>query len=182
MQTLTSDRKIILYIACSLDGYIAKPGDNLDFLSIVEKKDEDYGYAEFIAGIDTVILGRKTYDWIMKHVPQFVHADKETFVITRTPKESAGSTHFYAGDLSALITTLKSKPGKHVFIDGGAEIVDACLQHDLLDEIIISYIPVLVGDGVRLFKDGRPEQRLELVSSKSFDTGLVQVHYRRMRN
>lgn len=176
-----SDRKSILYIACSLDGYIAKPGENLDFLSIVEKKGEDYGYAEFIATVDVVILGRKTYDWIMKMVPQFVHADKETFVITRTPKESIGSVHFHTGDLAELIRTLKSKPGKNIFIDGGAEIVHACLQHDLLDDIIISYIPVLVGDGIRLFKDGRPEQRLELVSSKSYDTGLVQVHYRRSK-
>ena len=63
------ERKVILYIACSLDGYIAQPNDDLSFLSIVEKEGEDYGYADFIKKVDTVVLGRKTYDWIMKHVP-----------------------------------------------------------------------------------------------------------------
>ena len=176
-----SDRKSILYIACSLDGYIAKTGDNLDFLSIVEKKGEDYGYAQFIATVDTVILGRKTYDWIMRHVPEFVHADKTTYVITRTAKPSTGSTHFYTGEMSELVAQLKSSEGKNIFIDGGAEVVHECLKHDLIDEMIISYIPILIGEGVRLFKDGRPEQRLELISSKSFDTGLLQVHYRRKK-
>lgn len=176
-----STRKVILYIASSIDGYIAKPNDNLDFLSIVEQKGEDYGYAEFIKSVDTVILGRKTYDYIMKVVPEFVHADKETFVITRTAKPSIGSVHFHTGDLSELIRSLKSKPGSNIFIDGGAEIVDMCLQHDLLDEMVISYIPILVGDGVRLFKEGRPEQQFELVSAKSFEKGLLQVHYRRKR-
>ena len=176
------NRKIILYIAASLDGYIAKPNDDLSFLSLVEQKGEDYGYADFIQSIDTVIIGRKTYDWIMKQVPEYVHADKKTFVVTRTAKPSINNTHFYTGSLKELITSLKQEQGKDIFIDGGAEVVHELLKEHLIDEFIISIIPVLVGDGTRLFKDGRPEQVLQLASTKQFDKGLVQLHYKRISN
>lgn len=171
-------RKVFVYIAASLDGYIAQPNDDLSFLSIVEKEGEDYGYAEFMSGIDTVIVGRRTYDWVKQHAPDFTHKDKTAYIITRTPRESEGSTHFYTGDLKELIAKLKSEEGANIFIDGGAQVVNAMLQEKLIDEIIISYIPILVGDGIRLFNDGRPEQKLELVSTKQFEKGLVQVHYR----
>jgi dihydrofolate reductase len=170
-------RKVILYIATSVDGYIAKPNDDLSFLSLVEKQGEDYGYADFVQSVDTVIIGRKTYDWIMKQVPEFVHADKKTFVITRTAKASIGNTHFYTGALPELVGTLKQEPGKNIFVDGGAEIVHELLKENSIDEFIISIIPVLVGNGTRLFKDGRPEQVLQLVSAKHFETGLTQLHY-----
>jgi dihydrofolate reductase len=172
-------RKVILYIATSLDGYIAKPNDDLSFLSIVEKQGEDYGYHNFIETIDTVILGRKTYEWIMKQVPEFVHADKTTYVITRTSKPSVDNTHFYTGDIKELITKLQSKEGKDIFIDGGAEIVNLLLKENLIDEFVISIIPILVGDGTRLFADGRPELTLKLISTQQFDTGLVQLKYKR---
>jgi dihydrofolate reductase len=174
---MTTDRKVIVYIAMSLDGYIAKPNDDLGFLSIVQKKEEDYGYKDFIKTVDTVLLGRKTYDWVMKQVTEFPHADKTTYVITRTDRPGIGKRIFYTGDLNALLTRLKHEPGKNIFVDGGAEIVNELLKQNLVDEMIISVIPVLVGDGTRLFKDRRPEQKLELVDAKQFDTGLVQLHY-----
>ncbi|MCZ2085305.1 MAG: dihydrofolate reductase family protein [Ignavibacteriales bacterium] len=176
------DRKVILYIAASLDGYIAKPNDDLSFLSIVQKDDEDYGYSVFINSVDTVILGRKTYDWVMKQVPVFPHADKNTFIITRNAKPSIGKVNFYSGSLKELISKLKSESGKNIFIDGGAEIVHELLKENLIDEFIISIIPVLVGSGIKLFKDGRPEQTLELVSVKKFEKGLAQLHYKRADN
>ncbi|HMQ49671.1 MAG TPA: dihydrofolate reductase family protein [Saprospiraceae bacterium] len=172
------DRKVILYIACSLDGYIAQANDDLSFLSIVEQEGEDYGYFEFEKSIDTVILGRKTYDWVMAQVGTFPHADKQSFVITRTERPSIGNTTFYTGNLKALIRQLKSESGKDIFCDGGAEVVNELLKEGLIDVFIISIIPVLLGDGVKLFQDGRPEQRLELVSVKSFEKGLVQLCYK----
>jgi dihydrofolate reductase len=175
------DRKVVLYIATSLDGYISKPNDDLSFLSIVQKDGEDYGYADFIKQIDTVILGRKTYDWVMKQVPEFPHADKETYVITRTVRPSIGNTNFYNGSLKSLISRLKKEAGKNIFIDGGAEVVNTLLKDDLIDELTISIIPSLLGAGTRLFKDGRPEMILQLVSTKYFDTGLVQLNYKRVR-
>ena len=176
---MNGDRKVILYIATSLDGYIAKPNDDLNFLSIVQQEGEDYGYADFIKSVDTVILGRKTYDWVMTQVSEFPHADKNTFVITRTPKPSIGKTNFYTGKLNELINRLKAESGENIFIDGGAEIVNELLKENLIDEFIISVIPILVGNGTKLFKDGRPEQTLELLSTKQFKKGLTQLHYKR---
>lgn len=79
-----------------------------------------------------------------------------------------------------LIQDLKSKEGKNIYCDGGAEIVNELLKNKLIDELIISIIPVLLGDGTKLFKDGRPELTLELVSTKSFEKGLTQLHYKRI--
>jgi dihydrofolate reductase len=173
-------RKLILYIAMSLDGYIAKPNDDLSFLSRVEKEGEDYGYADFVSNIDTVIMGRKTYDWVTKQF-DFPHADKHAFIITRSSRPSIGNTVFYSGDLNDLVLKLKSEDGKDIFCDGGAEIVHELLKNDLIDEFMISVIPVLVGNGTKLFKDGRPEVNLKLIKVTPFDTGLVQLHYQRLR-
>jgi len=173
-----TNRKLILYISASLDGYIAKPNDDLSFLGMVQKEGEDYGYKDFIATVDTVILGRKTYDWVMKQVTTFPHADKETYIITKTEKPKNGNINFYNGNLRDLVEKLKSEKGENIFCDGGAEVVNELLKDRLIDEFIISIIPVLVGNGTKLFKDGRPEQNLELISTKHFDTGLVQFHYK----
>jgi dihydrofolate reductase len=179
LQETIMDRKVVLYIATSLDGYIAKPNDDLEFLSIVAQEGQDYGYADFVKTVDAVILGRKTYDKVIAMGFEFPHADKDVYIITRTPKSNIGSIKFYTGDLPSLIAKLKSESGKNIFCDGGAEIVNELLKHDLIDEFVISVIPILVGNGTKLFKDGRPEQKLELVSTKQFDKGLAQLHYKR---
>lgn len=179
---MQSQRKVVLYIACSLDGYIAKPGDDLSFLSIVQKEGEDYGYAEFSKTVDTVIMGRKTFDWVFREIGGTPHPDKETFILTRTARPDIGKTKFYTGDLKDLILQLKSYEGRNIYCDGGAEIVDALLRERLLDECIVSIIPMLLGSGVKLFKDGIPEQRMKLLSARSFDTGLVQLHYQFVEN
>ena len=172
-------RKVILYIATSIDGYIAKPNDDLGFLSIVEQEGQDYGYADFIKTVDAVIVGRKTYDKVISMGFDFPHSDKDAYIITRTPRPTIGSVKFYTDGLKSLVNKLKSEKGKNIFCDGGAEIVNELLKLDLIDEFIISVIPILVGDGTKLFKDGRPEQKVELVSVKSFEKGLTQLHYKR---
>lgn len=175
---MKTDRKVILYIATSLDGYIAKPNDDLSFLASVQKDGEDYGYSDFVNSVDTVILGRRTYDWVMTQVEEFPHADKNSYIITRTPRPSIGKINFYTGNLKDLISGLKTEKGKNIFIDGGAVIVNALLKENLIDEFVVSVIPVLVGNGTKLFLDGRPEQNLKLIEIKQFDTGLIQLHYK----
>lgn len=177
-------RKLSLFIATSLDGYIAKPNDDLSFLKLVEKEGEDYGYVEFTANIDTIIIGRKTYDYVLKEIgsAHYDNGQRDVYVITRTERPRVGRTTFYSGNLTELALRLKSENGKNIYCDGGAEIVNELLKYNLIDEFIISIIPILVGNGTRLFKDGRPEQKLELVSVKSFDKGLTQLHYRRADN
>ncbi len=162
----------------SLDGFIAGPDDDLSFLSLVEEENEDYGYNEFIKTVDTVIMGRKTYDKINSMVNEFPHKDKEVIIISATQKKENGKISFYNGDLTELASDLKRKKGGNIFIDGGADVVNGLLMNNMIDEYYISVIPVLLGEGVRLFKEGRPESGLILVSSKSFRKGLVQLHYR----
>jgi dihydrofolate reductase len=173
-------RNVVVYIACSLDGYIAKPNDDLSFLSLVEQEGEDYGYQDFIQTIDTVIMGRKTYDWVMRQVPSFPHADKEAYIITRTPKPAVGNITFYTDDVKELIRQLKHKEGKNIFVDGGAEVIHTLLQENLIDEFYISILPILLGEGVRLFKEGFQEQELQLLEVKPFEKGLVQLYYKRV--
>lgn len=176
-------RTLSIFIATSLDGYIAKPNDDLSFLKVVEKEGEDYGYAKFTASIDTIIVGRKTYDYVLKEIgsAHYDNGQRNVYVITRTERPGIGRTTFFTGELTELVQRLKSGSGKNIYCDGGAEIINELLKHDLVDELIISIVPVLVGNGTRLFKANRPEQRLELVSSTSFETGLAQLHYKRKR-
>jgi dihydrofolate reductase len=146
----------------SLDGYIAGEGDDLSFLSIVEQHGEDYGYHAFVDSIDTVIIGRKTYDWVCKQgiIP---HEDKSLYIITRNPQLSNTSSRYYSGDLSELMMRLRNEQGKHIFCDGGAEC-------------IISIIPTVLGKGIPLFRN-QHDITFNLLSSSSFPSGLVQVHY-----
>jgi dihydrofolate reductase len=176
-------RKLALFIATSLDGYIAKQDDDLSFLKSVEKDGEDYGYAEFASDVDTIIIGRKTYDWVVREIGPSYYNDgkRDVYVITRTERPSVGKISFHTGNLEDLVQKLKNKNGGKIYCDGGAEIVNELLKTDQIDEFIISVVPVLLGNGTKLFKDGRPEQQLELAGVKTFDTGLTQLHYLRKR-
>ena len=176
-------RKLSIFIATSVDGYIAKPNDDLSFLKLVEKEGEDYGYAKFTETIDTLIIGRKTYDYVVREIgsSHYDNGDREVYIITRNPRPKVGRTNFYTGDPGDLVRQLKSGEGKDIYCDGGAEVIHELLKQDLIDEMIISIVPILLGNGTRLFKDGRPEMSLEMVRIETFDTGLTQLHYRRKR-
>jgi len=176
-------RKISLFIAMSLDGYIAKPNDDLSFLKLVEKEGEDYGYAQFTSTIDTVIIGRRTYDYVVSQIgaSHYDNGQRDIYVMTKTVRPQSGRTIFYNKSLTGLIERLKSENGKNIYCDGGAQVINELLKHDLIDELIVSVIPVLLGSGIRLFQDGRPEQELEFAGAKTFDTGLTQLHYKRKK-
>ena len=174
---MKAERKVILFIAMSLDGYIAKPNDDISFLSMVDQEDEDYGYKDFIATVDAVIMGRRTYDKVLSMGFDFPHSHVDAYIVTRTHRPTIGTIKFYTGSLQELVAKLKSQPGKNIFVDGGALVVNELLKDNLIDEFIISIIPTLLGDGISLFKGGCPEAPLKLISSTQFDRGLVQLHY-----
>ncbi|MDO7875647.1 dihydrofolate reductase family protein [Hymenobacter sp. ASUV-10] len=169
-------RKVILYIAMSLDGYLAKSNDNIDFLTQVERPGEDYGYADFLSTVDTVIWGRRTYEKVLTISPEYLHQDKQVYVLSQSRTGQAGHVTFVP-DVQELITTLKAREGKDIYCDGGGEIVAALLRHGLIDRLIVSVIPHLLGEGIRLFRDGRPEQALAFKRSISYPSGLVQLWY-----
>jgi dihydrofolate reductase len=174
------ERKVILYIAMSLDGYIATENNELDWLSIVEIPNEDYGYEKFVDGVDTVIMGRKTYDKVLSFGVDFPHKGRKCYVISRSRTGFDENVEYYSGNLKTLIEKLKNSEGSNIFIDGGAEIVNELLKVDIIDEFIISIIPIFLGNGIRLFKDGRPSLRLKLKSTKEFTSGLVQLWYEKL--
>lgn len=171
------NQKVVLFIAMSLDGYIAKPDGDISFLSLVEKEGEDYGYAKFIETVDTVILGRKTYDKILSMGLGLPYGDRNIIVLTRNPHPVTDKITFYSGSLSELIFTLKSKSGLNIYCDGGSETIHQLLQENLIDEMVVSIIPVLLGGGISLFEKGFQEKDLQLVYTESFPKGLVQLHY-----
>jgi len=172
-----SNHKVILFIAMSLDGFIAKPDGDIRFLSAVEQENEDYGYAKFLETVDTIILGRKTYDKILSMGSDWPYGDRNVFVLTRNPHPATDKITFYSGSLPELISSVKSKDGKNIYCDGGAETIHQLLQEDLIDELTVSVIPILLGEGIRLFNGNYPEKKLRLVHCNSFEKGLVQLHY-----
>lgn len=174
-------RELIVYIAASVDGYIAPPDEDLSFLHAVALEGEDYGYGAFTASVDTVIMGRRTYDKVVAMGVPDPHPGRTLYVITRTPRASKGDIHFSTGDPVELVRDLKSRPGKHIYCDGGGGLIHLLAENDLIDRYCISTVPVLLGGGIRLFKDGRPHQGLVLEESHSFPSGLVQSWYRRVR-
>lgn len=177
LRAMTNDVKVVVYIAASIDGFIAADNDDLGFLASVEKEGEDYGYAEFVSTVDTVIMGRKTYDKVLSFGIPYPHSERKTYVITRSTKESKDNIVFYNGSLSDLVSELKSKNGKKVFVDGGAQIVNEFLKLDLVDEIIVSYVPVILGSGTQLFNNQGAPSKWKTISAKQFETGLVQIHW-----
>jgi dihydrofolate reductase len=174
-----SNRKVILYISMSLDGFIATHDDDLSWLSIVQNGKEDYGYVDFNNQVDTYIVGRKTYKVVLNLTGgDFPQAKQhKCYVITRQDLPNKDGVTFFNGDLEELIITLKKEKGKHIYCDGGGEIVKLLMEKNLIDEYIISVIPTILGDGKRLFKGGINPLKLKAMPSKHFESGLVQLHY-----
>lgn len=174
-------RSLVVYIAVSLDGYIATQDDNLDFLSMVEREGEDYGYAEFCTTIDTVIMGRKTYDKVLSFGIEFPHRDKRCIVLSKSRIGRDDNVEYYAGSLVDLVNEFRANQGKDIYIDGGAETIHAFRSKGLIDRYIVSVIPIILGGGIRLFGEGLPKEILKLNSCLSFDSGLTQLHYEVIR-
>lgn len=164
----------------SLDGFIATKDDNLDWMDVVNKEGEDYGYAEFTANVDTYIIGRKTYDWVIDKVGELPQAKQfDCYILTRSKNERRDGVTFYTGSLPELIRSIKAKQGKDIYCDGGGEIVKLFMENDLIDTFIISIIPVILGDGKRLFQGGIKGFSVSAEPPKYFDSGLVQLKYER---
>lgn len=176
------ERKVVLYIAQSLDGFIATEDHDINWLSVVERDGEDYGYEAFVDTVDTVFMGRRTYEKVLSFGIEFPHKGRNCYVLSTSRTGSDENVTFFSGDLKALIQDIKKKDGKNIFIDGGAEVVRAFRSLDLIDEFVISIIPIMLGKGIRLFKETDAMSRLKLISSQAFESGLVQLKYEYIRD
>ncbi len=170
------NRKLIVFIATSLDGFIAREDESLDWLFKVEGEG-DNGYSDFYETVDTILMGRKTYDWVMKHENgKFPYENKECYVFSRTVHEHTNNVTFVQEDPVSLVGKLKRKKGDNIWLVGGGELIHSFLKEKLIDELIVTIAPVLIGTGIRLFKEGDFELELKLKNSKRFNQ-FVELHY-----
>lgn len=165
---------VTLFIATSLDGYIAGPDDDLSWLFT----DADYGFSSFFAGTDTLLMGRGTYD-VVRKMGDWPYPGKRTIVVSRSEGSeiSTPDTELFAGQLPDLIEKLNEGNASHVWLVGGGELVRSFLKQGLLDRITVSLHPILLGNGVPLFPGGFPRTMLLLEDTQSFEGGLVQLNY-----
>lgn len=170
------ERKVIVFIATTLDGYIATEEDSLDWLFQVEGEG-DNGYLEFYNTVDTVILGRRTYDWILEHEKEnFPYKDKNCFVFSRTPKDSNQDVKYVQGGIVEFVEELKASEGKNIWVVGGGSLLTHFIKENLIDEYIITMAPVLIGNGISLFNKQSTEIPLKLKSVRRFNQ-FVELHY-----
>ena len=165
-------RKIILFIASSLDGYIARETGEIDWLP----ENTASGYDEFIKSADTVIMGRKTYDQILT-LGCYPYTSKKSYVFSRAGGNSNDENIEFVHDADKLVKSIISNSGTNIWLIGGAEIISMFLNLGFVDEIILSIIPVVLGSGVPLFKDVGREVKLELIKTSNYDK-LVELHYK----
>ncbi|WP_404451912.1 dihydrofolate reductase family protein [Virgibacillus necropolis] len=169
-------RNLVLFIASSLDGYIATKDESLEWLYNVEGEG-DNGFSEFYETVDTVLLGKRTYDWVMKQdIEEFPYKNKECYVFTRSSIEDTEDVKFVNDDVNEFVDKLKSQDGKNIWIVGGGELLHSFIQEKLVDELIITVSPSLLGKGVPLFREGDYQLDLSLKGMRSFNQ-FVELHY-----
>jgi dihydrofolate reductase len=172
---------VILYIATSLDGFIAGPGGDLDWLNNLPNPDNsDHGYAAFYSKIGATVMGRKTYDDILGIGIDWPYKEVVSYVVTRDSafEPSTPDTFPVRDDLPGLIKTLKDRLGeKDIWLVGGGQLITAFLNHELIDRLIISHIPVILGEGIPLFPGKHPASSWQLESTEKFSSGAVSLSY-----
>jgi dihydrofolate reductase len=164
-----------VFIAVSLDGYIARTDGRIDWLSMVERPGEDYGYQRFHASIDTIVVGRNTYNVALGFEP-WPYATKRCVVLTHAAPEQKHDEQFYSGSPVALVQQLAAAGAKRAYVDGGA-VIQQFLAAGLINDLTLSVIPIVLGDGIRLFAQSEQEFPLQLRQSRAFESGLVQLEY-----
>lgn len=168
-------RPVSLYIAASLDGYIARENGELDWLFEVEG-DGDNGYSDFYSSIDTVLIGRATYEHVLELEDEFPYKDKQCYVFSRSEQQPYPHVTFIYEDVTSFIRVLKAQDGAKIWIVGGADLLDVLLKEKLVDEFIVTVAPVLLGKGIPLFKENNPEVKLTLMDTQR-QGQFVQMHY-----
>lgn len=177
-----SNRKVKLYIAASIDGYIARPDGSLDWLEGLPNPNKiDYGYHAFYKTIDTVIMGRITYEEVLSFDVDWPYANGKTYVVSsdRALNIKTKNTWLIPEDLVNKVTMIKDEEGKDIWLLGGGKLVTTFLNADLIDEMILFITPVILGEGIPLFPDKPKEATFELVEAKAYETGMTGLTYRR---
>lgn len=172
-------RKMISYIAISLDGKIARKDGDVNWLNELPNPDNlDYGYKDFYDSIDTIIMGNDTYKVSLQLSETFPTSDKMNYVITRN-KELIKDENvtFISKDIESFVTSLKQEERKNIWLMGGGMINSLMLNAHLIDELRVYVIPIILGPGIPLFSDAAITNKLKLASSQQFSSGVVELIY-----
>ena len=183
MRVLMPQRRIIVNIATSADGYVARSDGNLDWLTGRPAPKGFYGLPAFERSIDAKILGRKTFDRSLELGARF-SADAVHYVFSRRPPPASvpAGVHFVTEPIGAFAERVRSQAGKNVWMMGGGEIIASFLDEDAIDEFIISVVPTFIGEGIPLFVPRHREVGLRLLGVQHFADGVVQLHYEVQRS
>lgn len=177
-------RKIILDLAVTLDGFIEGKNGEVDWCIM----DPDMGFVDFLNQIDTILYGRKSYDLWGEFTPEIEYANtenefwglvhsKEKYVFSRTKKGTDHKAIFISDNIPEEINKLKNKPGKDIWLYGGASLITTFINLGLVDEFRLSVHPVILGEGKRLFIDIKQRLNLKIVNTRTFSSGVVQLIY-----
>ena len=175
-----TQRKIIVYIATSADGYIARPDGNVDWLNR-PRTAGDYGMGDFFKTVDTVLWGRRTFDEAMGRTKGKGGFSKsmKTYVFTHNPPSHSDYKYvqFINEPISEFGSRLRAAPGKDIWMMGGGGIIGSFLDAGELDQFIIHVMPVFIGEGIPLIQPRHLQTQLKLISSRNYEDGVVCLHY-----
>lgn len=172
-------RNLVLYIATSLDNYIARPNGDTSWLhhSDFEVAGEDYGYKKFYDSIDTTLMGHNTYKVIQDFDIPFPYTEKTNYVFSRHPQKDSSDVQFVSNEVIRFIQELKKQEGKDIWLIGGSQINSIFYEHGLIDKMILTIMPIVLGKGIPLFNGVVHESKFNLENLEQFKTGVVQLTY-----
>jgi dihydrofolate reductase len=174
-------KKVVLYIATSIDGYIATKEGNIDWLPDPEQGENNnhsFGYEEFYDSIDTTLMGYATYKKIIGFGVPFPYFDKKNFIFSRNHQKKENlPVEFIRPDIISFVKKLKTGKGKHIWLIGGGQINGILLDNDLIDEMIVTVIPVVLGNGIPLFSSTTQIKRFKQVEVQTFGGSISQIRY-----
>src|SRR5262245_13869327 len=181
---MSARRKTIVYIATSADGYIARPDGDVEWLNR-RQRTVDYGMREFYPTIDSILLGRKTYDWALAYFKKIGKTKKmfdtsvTHYVFSRTPprKRPEPGVEFVTEPVKVFARRMRAAPGKHIWMMGGGSLIASFLDAGEIDEFDIHVIPVFIGKGIPLVAPRHRDVPLRLRGSKKYPDGVVRLHY-----
>ena len=172
-------RKVIVHIATSADGYIARPDGDLAWLTSRPAPKGFYGMNTFMKSIDTMLLGRKTYEASVRMGAKFDSKGRHiVFSQQAPPADVPPGVEFVNTAIGSFLSRLRERPGKDIWLMGGGELIASFLDEHAIDEFVISVVPVFIGDGIPLIARRHRHVPMDLRSVERFDDGVVQLRYR----
>lgn len=167
-------RNVILNLAVSLDGFIEGPAGEIDWCLT----DQDYGMSDFMKKVDTIFMGRKSYELMNSLSANNPFAHLKTFVFSNTITSAGPNIQIVKGSIEKEAAAIKRQPGNDIWLFGGAQLITAFLNAGLVDQLLLAVHPIVLGNGKRLFQGIQTRVPLKLVGSTEYSSGLIQLLYR----